>query len=107
MRIAGITNFYVPTINNRLDLRNVKHADVQKPEPKQKYVDYYIGGFGTYSNKSKSENMENLLSILRNIETKEPKWQSFTLEIPTGETIQLKYSNTVDLRKGNAIDIQT
>ncbi|WP_157047172.1 hypothetical protein [Alkaliphilus metalliredigens] len=47
MRIAGISNFYVPTINNRLDLSNVKRAELEvsdTPEPHIKSVYTYEGG---------------------------------------------------------------
>lgn len=109
MRIAGISNFYVPTINNRLDLSNVKRAELEvsdTPEPHPKNVYTYEGGFGTYSNKSKGENIENLLKILKNIKSKECEWQSDTMTLPTGEAFEFKYINSVNLRKGNMIDMQ-
>ncbi|AOY77727.1 hypothetical protein [Clostridium formicaceticum] len=109
MRIAGISNFYVSTINNRLDLRNVKRAklEVNIPEPHHKNVYTYVSGFETYSNKS----MSNFLTTFRNIEAKGSEWQCDTIALPTGETFQLKqlkqfkYDNSENLRKINVVNL--
>ncbi|SCY97133.1 hypothetical protein [Alkaliphilus peptidifermentans] len=111
MKIAGISNFYLPTMNNRLNLSDVKRAEIEVrdiPKPLQKNVYTYVGGFGTYSNKSMKENIENFLSIVRNIEVKEAEWQCDTIELPTGEVTQLKqfkYDNSANLRKVNVVNL--
>lgn len=109
MRIAGTPHFSLPTINNRLDLSNIKRAEVEVrdiPEPGQNNRYTYVGGFETYSNKSMSENIGNLRAMLNNIEAKEPEWKCYTMALPTGETFQLKYDNAINLRVTNIIDIQ-
>lgn len=109
MKIAGISDFHVSSVNNRLDLRNVQRAEVEGrdiPKPNNKNVYTYVGGFETYSKKSKSENIEELLTTLRNLKIKKPEWQTATITLLTGETFQIKYDNSLKLCKGIFIDSQ-
>lgn len=114
MKISGISNFHVPTINNRLDLSNLKYAKVKVgniPKPNKKNVYVSVGRLGeTYSNKSMKENMENFFKIMRNLEAREPDWKYKTITLSTGETYQVKYDSSSKyskmLREMKAIDIQ-
>lgn len=111
MRVSGISNFYLPIINNRLDLRNVNRAEIEVidvPKLHQKNVYTYVGEPGTYSNKSMKENIENLRTILRNIEAKQAEWQCDTIKLPTGETFQLrqfKCDSLTNLHKVNVVNL--
>lgn len=114
MRISGVSNFHVPTINNRLDLNNLKCAEVEVgyiPEPSQNNVYVSAGRLGeTYSNKSIKENMENFFKIMRNLEIREPDWEYKTITLSTSEIYQVKYDSLSKhskmLKEMKTIDIQ-
>ncbi|ADY55467.1 hypothetical protein Sgly_1145 [Syntrophobotulus glycolicus DSM 8271] len=58
MRIAGLSHFYVPTINNRLDLSSLEQAEVYAPKQSpEKNVYTYSGGFGIYCYRSPEETL--------------------------------------------------
>ena len=79
MRISGISNFRIPTINNRLDFSSLKPAEVISmdiPKPKKKNVYVSTGYWGqTYSNRTMKENMEEFDKRMKNLEIREADWQ--------------------------------
>ena len=109
MRIAGLFNLYIPTTINCLNLSNVKRADVEvkdTPKSPQKNVYTYVDGFERYSNTTVNENIENLRTMLRDINPNDADWELVTLATSTGETVQVKYNKSVNLQIGNKLDLK-
>ena len=110
MQITGISNFYniFPDLKNvKLDLEKIKSAeqevkDIPESKPRKKRIDYYSGGYGTYSNRTKSENIKCFKEMIKDVEAKanKPDWKY----IPVGETSQLRYRSSSNV--GRIMDIK-
>ena len=115
MRVVAMPNIYLPDPKlNFRNIKDVKPAEVtgtNVPKP-QKSVYVYSGGYGTYSNRSRKENLALLDETFRKFKenVREAQWKEVTIESLDGRNIKMYYSAANEeldrMLKGQLVDIQ-